>query len=419
MIKDCGQQWFKDARYGMFIHWGLYSVLAGKYKGQENPGIGEWIMKRMNIPVVEYEALAKDFNPVHFDAEKWVQLAKDAGMKYMVYTAKHHDGFAMFHSDCSPYNIVDATPFGRDPAKELAEACKKAGIVFGFYYSQAQDWHHPHGYGYGPTPDTEKDFRGYLDEKCKPQLKELLTKYGDIGLIWFDTPQIMSYEHSKEVKDYVKSIQPNCIVSGRIGNQLGEYMSTGDNRIPHSPFIGDWEVPATLNNTWGFKDNDHAWKSPADILHLMLKINSRGGNYLLNIGPDGLGRVPQPSVDILLKVGEFVKANGNAIYGTKPVVGYPYDIENFILTSKDNHLYLSYEGNRPIKIHLTLMDSKVKNVTMLATGQPVKYEVGYAAASKASRIIFDTPENPPCEFYNTLDIEIEDKVPVFGTLENL
>jgi len=419
MIKDCGQPWFKEARYGMFIHWGLYALLAGKYKGQENPGIGEWIMKRMNIPVEDYEALAKDFNPVNFDAEKWVQLAKDAGMKYMVYTAKHHDGFAMFKSDCSPYNIVDATPFGRDAAKELAVACKKAGIVFGFYYSQAQDWHHPNGYGYGPVPDKDKNFRQYLDDKCKPQLKELLTKYGDIGLIWFDTPQIMSYEHSKEVKDYVKSIQPNCIVSGRIGNQLGEYMSTGDNRIPIAPFIGDWEVPATLNDTWGYKENDHNWKNPADVLHLMLKINSRGGNYLLNIGPDGVGNIPKPSVDILRKVGEFVKANSSAVYGTKPVVGYPYDIENFILTAKDHHLYLSYLGNRPTKLHLTLLDSKVKKATMLATGEPIPFEASCAPASKVNRVVFDTPANPPCEFFNTIDIEIEDREPVFGKLENL
>ena len=419
MIKDCGQQWFKDARYGMFIHWGLYSALAGKYKGQEVSGIGEWIMKRLNIPVEEYEALAADFNPTAFDAKKWVQLAKDAGMKYMVYTAKHHDGFAMYDSDSSPYNIVKATPFGRDPAKELADECKKAGIVFGFYYSQAQDWHHPQGYGYGPVPNEEKNFRLYMDEKCKPQLKELLTKYGDIGLIWFDTPQIMSYEHSKELKDYVKSIQPNCIVSGRIGNQLGEYMSTGDNRIPIAPFNGDWEVPVTLNDTWGYKENDHNWKSPADVLNLMLKINSRGGNYLLNIGPDGKGNIPQPSIDVLLKAGEFITKNPKAVYGTKAVVGYPYDIENFILTSSDHHLYVNYKGNRKMAVHLTMLDSKIKNVTMLATGEPVEYDASYALASKVSRVILHAPENPPCELFNTIDIEIEDKTPVFGKLENL
>jgi alpha-L-fucosidase len=418
MIKDCGQKWWKDAKYGLFIHWGLYSVLAGSYKGTELPGIGEWIMKRLNIPVAEYEKIASEFNPVNFNAAKWVQLAKEAGMKYLVYTAKHHDGFAMYHSDCSRYNIVDATPFGRDPVKELAEECKKAGIALCFYYSQAQDWHDPDGYGYGPIPDEKKNFRRYLDEKCKPQLRELLTKYGHIGLIWFDTPQIMSYEHSKELKDYVKSIQPNCIVSGRIGNQLGEYMSTGDNRIPINPFNGDWEVPATINDTWGFKTNDHNWKSPQGILELMLKINSRGGNYLLNIGPDGLGDVPQPSIDVLRKVGEFLKANGEAVYGTRAVWGYPYDIENFILTSKDYHLYLNFVGN-PGKIHLTLLDSEVKKVTMLATGEEIPYELSYAAASKANRIIMAPPNNLPCELYNTIDIEIADKEPAFGRLEDL
>ena len=279
--------------------------------------------------------------------------------------------------------------------------------------------HDPDGYGYGPTPDAEKNFRRYLDEKCKPQLKELLTKYGDIGLIWFDTPQIMSYEHSKELKDYVKSLQPNCIVSGRIGNQLGEYMSTGDNRIPIMPFNGDWEVPATLNDTWGFKENDHNWKTPEHIIQLLLKINSRGGNYLLNVGPDSLGKIPKPSADILLEVGKFVKANADAVYGTRAVVGYPYDIENFFLTSRDNHLYLSYKGNQPQKIHLTMLDSKVKAVTMLATGNPVEFEASYAVASKSNRLIINTPENPPCEYFNTVAIEIEDKVPVFGTLENL
>ncbi|MCL2572868.1 MAG: alpha-L-fucosidase [Defluviitaleaceae bacterium] len=418
MIKDCKQQWWKEAKYGLFIHWGLYSQLAGSYKGREVVGIGEWIMKRLDIPVAEYEEIAKVFNPVNFDAAKWVQLASDAGMKYLVYTAKHHDGFAMYHSDCSKYNIVEATPFGRDPVKELAKECKKAGIILCFYYSQAQDWHDPDGYGYGPIPDREKNFRRYLDEKCKPQLKELLTKYGDIGLIWFDTPQTMSYEHSKEIRDYVKNLQPNCIVSGRIGNQLGEYMSAGDNRIPINPFGGDWEVPATINDTWGFKANDHNWKSPHDILGLLLKINSRGGNYLLNIGPDGLGNIPQPSIDVLQSVGAFMKANGNAVYGTKAVWGYPYDIENFILTSRDNHLYVNFTG-KPGKIHLTLLNSQVKKATLLATGEEVPFEHSYAPASNANRIIMMPPAELPCEFYNTIDLEIDGQTPVFGSLGDL
>ena len=270
MKKDCGQKWWKEAKYGMFIHWGLYSELAGTWKGREVEGNGEWIMKALDIPVAEYEKIAKVFNPERFNAAEWVNIAKNSGMKYLVYTAKHHDGFVMYHSDCSKYNIVDATPFGRDPAAELAAECEKEGIKFCFYYSQAQDWHDPDGYGYGPVPDEKKNFRRYLDEKCKPQLRELLTKYGKIGIVWFDTPMIMTREQSIELKSYVKSLQPECIVSGRIGNGLGEYMSTGDNFIPAGPFDEDWEVPATINKTWGYKANDRNWKSPQAILNLLL-----------------------------------------------------------------------------------------------------------------------------------------------------
>jgi len=423
MKKQVDQAWFNEAKYGLFIHWGVYSQLGGSYKGREQAGIGEWIMKRLDIPVAEYEAVARDFNPIHFNAEEWVRLAKDAGMKYLVYTAKHHDGFAMYHSDCSKYNIVDFTPFKRDPVAELAEECKKAGIILCFYYSQAQDWHDPNGYGnYGPVPDEEKDFRRYLDEKCKPQLRELLTKYGDIGLIWFDTPQIMSYEHSLEVKEYVKSLQPNCIVSGRIGNRLGEYMSTGDNRIPLLPYDGDWEVPATLNDTWGFKTNDNNWKNPEDILQKLLKINGRGGNYLLNVGPDGLGRIPKPSVDILLKAGEFLKANGAAVYGTRAVYNYPYDLEGIYLTLRDYHLYLNFTAaghHHSGTMHLTLMDSRVKRASMLATGEVLCFAHQYDKASNSNRVILHLPEKMPLEYINTIDLELEDKTPVFGSLDNL
>ncbi|MDL2233732.1 alpha-L-fucosidase [Ruminococcaceae bacterium OttesenSCG-928-L11] len=419
MKKDCGQQWWKDARYGMFIHWGLYSHLAGSWKGREVSGIGEWIMKRLEIPVAEYESIAADFNPTAFDAEEYVGLAVDAGMKYLVITAKHHDGFAMYHSKCSPYNIVDATPFGRDPIAELAAACRKAGIKLCFYYSQAQDWHHPGGYGYGPVPDEEKDFRRYLDEKCLPQLKELLTQYGDIGLIWFDTPQIMSEAHSREVRDHVKSIQPDCIVSGRIGNQLGEYMSTGDNRIPLLPYDGDWEVPATLNDTWGFKENDHNWKSPESVLRLLLKINGRGGNYLLNVGPDPTGKIPASSADILREVGAFVKANGDAVYQTSVVWDYPYELESMFLTRRDYHLYLNFLDAPQNKLNFVLLNSTIKKATLLATGEELVFAQSYTPASRQHRVIVELPETLPFAVCNTVDLELEDRIPVFGTLDVL
>jgi alpha-L-fucosidase len=418
MKKDCGQQWWKDAKYGMFIHWGVYSKLAGLWKGKEVAGIGEWIMKRFEIPVSEYEEAAKNFNPAGFNAKEWVKIAKDAGMKYLVITAKHHDGFAMYHSDCSKFNIVDFTPFGRDPIAELAVECEKEGIRLCFYYSQAQDWHDPDGYGFG-TPNEEKNFRRYLDEKCIPQLRELLTKYGKVGLIWFDTPQIMSVEHSTELRDLVKSIQPDCIVSGRIGNRLGEYMSTGDNRIPVVPFDGDWEVPATLNDTWGFKTNDHNWKNPKDILSLLLKINSRGGNYLLNVGPDPMGIIPKESIDILNKVGDFINKNGNAVYATKAVKNYPYDVANVYLTARDYHLYVNFTDVQNNTLNVAMLNGKVKKATLLATGQVLEFKQNYSKASNHSTVAVTLPDQLPCEFYNTVDLELEDKDPVFAQLEDL
>lgn len=419
MKKDCGQQWWKDAKYGLFIHWGLYSQLAGSWRGREVVGIGEWIMKRLDIPVADYEQVAKEFNPAAFDAAQWVQLAVDAGMKYIVITAKHHDGFAMYHSRCSKYNIVDATPFGRDPIAELAAECKKAGIKLCFYYSQAQDWHEQNGYGYGPVPDEEKDFGQYLRDKCMPQLEELLTQYGEIGLIWFDTPRIMSYEHSRELVDLVKGIQPNCIVSGRIGNRLGEYMSTGDNRIPILPFDGDWEVPATLNDTWGFKSNDHNWKKTRDVLALLLKINSRGGNYLLNVGPDGLGRIPEESVRILREVGDFVRGNGEAVYATKGVWGYPYDLENTFFTARDNRLYVHFTEAPNNRRNIPMLNSRVIRATLLPSGEALPFEQNYAKASNQYTVNVELPETLPWKHFNTFALEIEDREPVFGKLDDL
>ncbi|MDR1263088.1 MAG: alpha-L-fucosidase [Oscillospiraceae bacterium] len=415
MKKDCRQQWWKDAKYGLFIHWGLYSQLAGSYQGKQTSSLGEWIMKHFNIPVADYEKIACDFNPTGFNADEWVELAKDAGMEYIVITAKHHDGFAMYHSKCSKYNIVDATPFGRDPIAELAVSCKREGIRLCFYYSQAQDWHEPNGLGYG-TPNEEKDFDEYLQNKCKPQLKELLTQYGDVGLIWFDTPQTMSFEQSKEVKDYVKSIQPDCIVSGRIGNTLGEYMSTGDNQIPILPYDGDWEVPATLNDTWGYKSFDNNWKSPEQVLRLLFKVNGRGGNYLLNVGPDDKGVIPQGSVNILREVGHFVRANGRAIYATQPVWGYPYEADNYYMTSTKNHLYIHVlKGSN---IGGLMLSSPIKNVTMLADGAPVEYSQSFAPTSGQGHVRCRLPESRG-ELCRTVDFELETETPQFGSLDNL
>lgn len=339
-MKDTKQKWFKDAKYGLFIHWGLYSLLAGEYKGKKTEHIAEWIMNYMDIPPEEYHRLAESFAAENFNADEIVRQAKEEwGMQYLVFTSKHHEGFAMWDSKCSDYNVVKASAYGKDVLREFQLACEKYGMKFGLYYSQAQDWDDPDGYAYGKD-NSRKDFRKYLDNKCIPQLKELLTQYGEIALIWFDTPMEMTKDESKELTELVKSIQPNCIISGRIGNGLGEYLSTGDNFIPRLPYEGDWEVPATINDTWGYNKDDQNWKEAQDILRLLLKIVSRGGNYLLNIGPDGTGKVPEKSREVLEEVGRYVTENGEAIYGTRCIDQYPYDLEWAQLTRKAHKLYV-------------------------------------------------------------------------------
>ena len=309
--------WFRDAKFGLFIHWGLYAIPAGQWKGQPIRGIGEWIMLRARIPVAEYEQLASQFNPTRFDAEAWVSLAKRAGQKYLTITAKHHDGFCMYDSAYTTYDIVDATPFARDPIMELAEACQRHDIKLCFYYSQTQDWHHPDGHGNDWDFDpAKKDFVGYVRDYVKPQVRELLTRYGPIGLIWFDTPLIISRELSQELVDLVHEIQPACLVNGRIGNDIGDYAETRDNLVPEDLVDADWENPATINDTWGFKSHDHNWKSTETLIQKLVDVVSKNGNYLLNVGPTAEGVIPAPSVERLEAMGRWLELNGEGVYGT-------------------------------------------------------------------------------------------------------
>jgi alpha-L-fucosidase len=313
---------FRDAKYGLFIHWGLYAIPAGEWHGQRSPGLGEWIMNRSQIRVREYETLAARFNPMQFNADDWVQLAQDAGMKYIVITSKHHDGFAMFRSKVSAFNVVEATPFRRDVLKELADACARRGMRLGFYYSQSQDWHEKDGAGnawdFGPDqgPDGKelKNYDGYLRGKAEPQVRELLTGYGPVALIWFDTPRMMTPERGQRFADIVRSLQPDTLIDGRLGTE-GDYRSTGDNVIPPQASTEAWETPATINDTWGFRRDDTNWKSPGQIAFKLVDIVSKGGNYLLNVGPTAEGIIPQPSQDILRTVGRWLKVNGEAVYG--------------------------------------------------------------------------------------------------------
>ena len=312
---EAARKWFEEAQYGMMVHWGLYALLGGEWKGRRMNTIGEWVQAYYRIPNAEYQALAKAFNPILFNADEWVQLVRDAGMKYLVVTSKHHDGFAMFHSKVSKYNVVDATPFKRDVIGELAEACRKHGVKLGLYYSQDLDWSDPDGGGYTHPDDWcgedapwtnnwdfkgEKDFSRYFERKSKPQVEEILTQYGDLCLIWFDVPFTISREQSQELYDLVKKHQPGCLINSRIGNGLGDYGSADDNYIPNDD-KGTmlYETPATLNDTWGYKAFDQNWKSAERVAEIREHLKVRGVNYLLNVGPDALGRIPAPAAQIL------------------------------------------------------------------------------------------------------------------------
>lgn len=324
------KRWFKQAKFGMMIHFGLYSLLAGEYRGKRISRIGEWMMHTMEIPIAEYSRLADIFNPIYFNAEEWVQTAKQAGMEYLVVTSKHHEGFALFESEADPFNSVNGSAFHRDIIAELAEACYKHNMKLGLYYSQCLDWHEFHGGGYTEEkwhennhisvkrpwsnswdfPENDhKDYNICFENKIKPQVKELLTKYGDICLVWFDTPQCeQTLQHSEELYSMVRKYQPGCLVNSRIGNGLGDYHSCGDNRLPETYTQDLIESPITLNHTWGYKSFDDDWKSPEEVCNILETCNQRGANMLLNIGPDGLGRLPAPAVDVLKNVGEIRKA---------------------------------------------------------------------------------------------------------------
>jgi len=321
--QDKKMEWWREARFGMFIHWGLYANPAGEWKGERIPGISEWIMARAEIPVEEYEKLAQDFNPEKYDAEAWVKLAKFARMKYIVITSKHHDGFAMFHSKASKYNIVDATPFDRDPLKELADECKKQGIKLGFYYSQAQDWHESGGTYFNieeGKPHWDKDLKreplmSYINGKAVPQVKEILENYGGLDILWWDTPRGMTEEAAQTLQDVVDDY-PDLICNNRLYKSWPGDFSTPEQHVPPTGLDYDWEVCMTMNTSWGYKWYDENWKSTKELIHMLVDIASKGGNLLLNVGPTAEGEFPKASIERLKQMGVWMQKNGESIYGT-------------------------------------------------------------------------------------------------------
>jgi len=412
--RDKRMKWWREARFGMFIHWGVYSVPAGTWKGKRIGGIGEWIMNRARIPANEYERLAEKFNPVKFDADAWVRLAKDAGMKYIVITSKHHDGFAMYHSMASTYNIVDATPFDRDPLKELAAACKKRGVKLGFYYSHAQDWHHPGGAGNRwDTKMMRVSMEEYIRTKAAPQVRELLSNYGPIAIMWWDTPANMSRKRADMLRPLLK-LQPGIISNNRLGGGYRGDFGTPEQHIPGTGTPGrDWETCMTMNGTWGYKSYDHGWKSTATLVRNLVDIASKGGNYLLNVGPTALGEIPQPSVKRLREMGAWIKVNGESVYATtaSPFKRLLWGRCTKKLRGGGATLYLHvFHWPADGKLRVPGLRSKVAGAKLLATGQALK------TSADDDDVEVDVPAKAPDPIDTVIVLDVAGKLEIVRSL---
>lgn len=396
--QNAKMQWWREARFGMFIHWGVYSLFDARYRGHDQRvADGAWLLNRMKVPVQEYKDSSRKFNPVKYDPEAWVKMAKNAGMKYLVITAKHHDGFALFDSKAGDWDVVDATVYGKDLLKPLVEACRKQGMKLGFYYSQEQDWGNAggkahrrpmkqgwlnpdsakidaytlaHNGNWDPVQDT-KTFDTYVNEIAIPQMRELLTNYGDIAVVFWDTPRFINKEQASRLDSLLK-LQPGIITNDRLAH-IPEYK--GDYKTPEQviPAVSeldgsDWESNMTMNDSWGYRSNDHKWKSTETLVRNVIDVASKGGNYLLNIGPKADGTFPEESISRLNDIGIWMKKYGAAVYGTH---ANPVALADWgRITAKDNQqgttLYLSV-FNWPAngKIKLGGLTNKAVSATLL------------------------------------------------------
>ena len=424
LSKDERMGWWNQARFGMFIHWGLYAVPAGEWKGEKVSGIGEWIMERGQIPVSEYEPLAGQFNPVKFDAEQWVQIAKNAGMKYIVITSKHHDGFCLWDTKYTDYDVVDATPFKRDILGEMAQECRKQGIRICFYHS-IMDWHHPDAQApfypkYNDTSKSNPNFDRYVEYYLKGQLKELVQNYGPLGILWFDGEWVRDWtrEMGWDMFDYCLSLQPDIIVNNRVGNGrqgmqglsksrefAGDY-GTPEQEIPATGLPGvDWETCMTMNDTWGYKSYDNNWKSREELLHKLVDIASKGGNFLLNVGPTAEGLIPGPSVERLAAIGEWMKLNAESIYGTtaSPLGEVPWGR----CTAKPGKLYLHvFDWPANGKLEVSGLKYKVKKAYLLADSKRAKLLVTRESKEK---VVITVPSKAADPVNTVIVLQINNK----------
>jgi len=408
--KEDRMEWFVDTKFGMFIHWGLYAIPAGEWKNfePEHP-YSEHIMRTAQIPVEEYEKLTKRFNPENFDAERWVRLAKSTGMKYIVITAKHHDGFAMYHSEVSDYNIVDATPYERDPIDELAKACRKYDMKLGFYYSHARDWHEPGASWnkYGNTWDfpkgTAEAFDRYLEEKALPQVRELLTNYGPVAIMWFDTPYKISKTQSKEFVDLVHKLQPNCLVNSRVGNGLGDYQSMGDNEVPATGMDSVFETPQTIGETWGYKRGTTEHKSARKLIRHLVDVVSKGGNYLLNVGPTAKGVISESQKEVLEVIGRWMDHHHESIYET---TANPLgELSWGTCTAKSGKLYLHvFDWPENGRLNVPGLNKEINSAYSLTS--PKKEEYGVVQNNEGA-LLTGLSSSPPNSYVSVIVLNVQ------------
>ncbi len=408
-LKNGKGKLFDEGNFGMFIHWGLYSKLAGQWKDKTYYGIGEWIMnpRVADIPLKDYMQIANEFNPVNFDAKKIAKLAKDAGMKYIIITSKHHDGFAMFDSKASDFNIVDATPFGRDPMHELSDACHELGLGFGFYYSHNQDWTAPGGSG-GPKVDAkgrEASFKEYFYSKCKPQVKEICTNYGQIDFVWFDTPRNMKKEYVVELANMVRELQPKAMMCSRIGHGLGDYSSNGDMEVPTKNIEGLWETCDTNNDSWSYAWYDNNFKNPKEILNRLVSTVARGGSYLFNVGPTGTGEIPEIGTQFLEEAGNWIKRYPQVIYGAGPSP-WGHALPWGDVTTQGNSLFLSvFDWPTDDKLYLPGLKSEIESAAILTKDS--KHTINFSIES--NWVVFNLPFKKPTQPATVIEVKMKNK----------
>lgn len=406
--------WWREARFGMFVHFGLYSTLGGEWKGKET-GSHEWIRNNARIPHDEYIPLIHSFNPTRLDVDALVRMAKDAGQKYIVVTTKHHEGFSLFDSAVTTYDVM-GTPYHRDIMRDFARACRRHGLRLGWYYS-IMDWYHP---DYLPRRDWElrsstgADFTRYLTF-MRAQLRELLTRYGDIAVMWFDGQWEPTWNHAlgQSTYDYCRTLQPQVIVNNRVdvkveggtdtfqgSGRAGDF-STPELEVPATGLPGvDWESCMTMNHNWGYSKFDHDFKSVRQLVGLLVETASKGGNLLLNVGPMGDGAIPAESVNGLRGVGDWMRVNSSSIYGTTVT---PFSHASFRVTQKGNRLHVFAEPWPAGEFELKGLRDLPRSVTLLADPTAGSWP----ARRTADGVAITLPDRAPGDTYPVVVLDFD------------